>query len=108
MQQKLDKENLEDGVLLWWSELKIWHYHCRGLATAVAGAPSQVWEIPHAMGVAKKKKKEKKSWKWQETRRQIIQQTVPVITPLQHLKYIDSNIFKTYAYIGLYKLIGKR
>ena len=48
------------GLPLWCSGLRIQQYHSRGSqVTAVAQVPSLAWELPHAMGAAKEKKKKR-------------------------------------------------
>ena len=46
----------KSGVPTWFRGLRIQRYHAVALATAVAQVRSLAWELPHAVGAAKKKK----------------------------------------------------
>ena len=43
---------------MWYSRLRIWHCHCSSLGHCYDMDGSLTGELPHAAGVAKKKKKE--------------------------------------------------
>ena len=44
------------GILLWHSRLRIWCCHCRSRGHSVAYVWSLAWGLPHALGVARRKK----------------------------------------------------
>ena len=50
------KLSVLSGAVLWLSRLGIHVVPAAALVAAVAGVPSLVWELPHALSVVKKKK----------------------------------------------------
>ena len=48
---------------MWCRRLRIWHCHCCGWITAVVRVQSLAQEIPHAVGLAKKREKKVKKKK---------------------------------------------
>ena len=50
------------GVLLWHHRLRIQHFTAAAWVGAVVQVPSLAWELLHATGVVKKKKKEFLLW----------------------------------------------